>query len=121
MATFRNCPRREVAAASFGLRTNQFGFTVAWASGTVVMVEACADLANPTWPPVATNTLTSGSFYVSDPQWTKYPARFYRLHSPGAGAVTLLSTVATLLTARSRELNMSMATKATRKRYEGKN
>jgi len=31
------------------------------------------------WPPLATNTLTSGSCYFSDPQWTNYPGRYYRL------------------------------------------
>jgi len=32
--------------------------------------------------PLATNTFTGGSSYFSDPQWTNYPARFYRLRAP---------------------------------------
>ena len=36
----------------------------------------------PVWQPVQTNTLTSGSPYFSDPQWTNYPGCFYRLRSP---------------------------------------
>ena len=32
--------------------------------------------------PLQTNTLSSDSLYFSDPQWTNYPARFYRLRSP---------------------------------------
>jgi hypothetical protein len=44
------------------------------------VVEASTDLIN--WQPVQTNTLTSGSVYFSDPQWTNYPGRFYRLRSP---------------------------------------
>ena len=48
----------------------------------VIVVEACTDLANPTWSPLATNTLTGGSFYFSDPQWANHPSRFYRLRSP---------------------------------------
>ena len=32
-----------------------------------VVVEASTNLANPTWTPLATNTLTSGSAYFSDP------------------------------------------------------
>jgi hypothetical protein len=40
------------------------------------------NLANPTWYPLQTNTLTGGSFYFSDPQWTNYPGRFYRIRSP---------------------------------------
>ena len=51
-------------------------------SGLVIVVEASADLANPFWTPVGTNTLTGGSSYFSDPEWTNYPARFYRLRSP---------------------------------------
>jgi hypothetical protein len=47
-----------------------------------VGVDACTNLANPTWSPLATTTLTSGSAYFSDPQWTNYPARFYRLRWP---------------------------------------
>ena len=68
--------------ASFGVRTNQFGFNITWASGRVVVVEACTELAHPIWSPVGTNTLTDGSSYFSDPQWTNYPGRFYRLRSP---------------------------------------
>ena len=68
--------------ASFGVRTNQFGFSINWASGRVVVVEACTDLTQPIWSPVGTNTLTDGSSYFSDPQWTNHPARFYRLRSP---------------------------------------
>jgi BspA type Leucine rich repeat region (6 copies) len=67
---------------SFGVRTNQFGFNIAWASGQTVAVEACTNLANPVWSPVATNTLTGDSSYFSDPQSSNYPARFYRLRSP---------------------------------------
>jgi hypothetical protein len=32
--------------------------------------------------PVITNTLVNGTNYFSDPQWTNYPGRFYRLRSP---------------------------------------
>jgi hypothetical protein len=65
----------------FGVQNNQFGFNIAWASDTVVVVEACTNLANPAWTPVGTNTLTGGSSYFSDPDWTSYPGRFYRLRS----------------------------------------
>ena len=75
-------PRVQTRDASFGVRTTQFGFTINWASGTTVVVEACMGLANPIWIPLATNTLTSGSTYFSDAQWTNYPARLYRLRSP---------------------------------------
>ena len=45
-------------------------------------VEAGTNLANHTWPPVGTNTLSGGSSYFSDSQWTNYSRRFYRLRWP---------------------------------------
>lgn len=75
-------PRVETGGASFGVQTNRFGFTITWASDKVVVVEAATDLVNPTWSPVATNTLAVGSSYFSDPQWSSYPRRFYRVRSP---------------------------------------
>jgi hypothetical protein len=75
-------PQVQTTDSSFGVRTNQFGFNITWASGKVVVVEACTNLGNPTWIPVGTNMLTGGSSYFSDPDWTNYPARFYRLRSP---------------------------------------
>ena len=75
-------PLVQASDASFGVRTNQFGFNITWASGRVVVVEACTSVTQPIWSPVGTNTLTGGSSYFSDPQWTNHPARFYRLRSP---------------------------------------
>jgi BspA type Leucine rich repeat region (6 copies) len=75
-------PRLQTGDAGFGVRTNQFGFNINWASGQTVVVEACTNLVNPVWQRVQTNSLTSDSFYFSDPQWSNYPVRFYRLRSP---------------------------------------
>ncbi len=75
-------PKMQISDASFGVGTNHCRFTITWASGMTVVVEACTNLANPTWIPLATNTLSGGSAYFSDPQWTNYPARFYRVRSP---------------------------------------
>jgi hypothetical protein len=73
--------------ASFGVRTNGFGFNIVGTSNLVIVVEACTNLVSPVWSPVSTNTLntcigTNGSSHFSDPQWTNYPGRFYRLRSP---------------------------------------
>jgi hypothetical protein len=73
--------------ASFGVQTNQFGFNITGSSNLVIVVEVCTNLANPAWTPIGTNTLdtfigTNGTSYFSDPQWTNYPGRFYRLRSP---------------------------------------
>jgi hypothetical protein len=65
----------------FGVQTNEFGFDVSWASGMSVVVEVSTDLVKGVWSPLATNTITGGSFYFSDPQWTNYSSRFYRVRS----------------------------------------
>jgi hypothetical protein len=86
--TFGGCPtvlwnpQAQTSGASFGVRTNRFGFNITGTSNLVIVVEACMDLSNPVWQPVQTNTLMTGSAYFSDPQWTNYPGRFYRLRSP---------------------------------------
>jgi len=69
-------------AQNLSMQANQFGFTITGTSNLVIVVEASASLANPIWSPVATNTLTGGSSYFSDPQWSNYPGRFYRFRSP---------------------------------------
>jgi len=53
-----------------------------WASGMTVVVETSTNPSGKTWIPLQTNILTSGSTYFSDPEWTNYPSRFYRLQSP---------------------------------------
>jgi hypothetical protein len=72
-------PQVQTSGASFGVRTNQFGFNITGNSNLGIVVEACTNLANPVWSKVGTNTLTGGSSYFSDPQWTNYSRRFYRL------------------------------------------
>jgi hypothetical protein len=67
------------SSPSFGIQTNGFSLISSWATNTTVVVEACTNLANPTWFPLQTNTLTGGSSFFSDPQWTNQPQRFYRV------------------------------------------
>ncbi len=66
---------------SFGMSANAFGFRVSWATNVAVVVEACTNLFAPVWSPLATNTLTGGWTYFSDPAWTNYPSRLYRVRS----------------------------------------
>jgi hypothetical protein len=75
-------PQVQTGTTSFGVQTNGFGFTLTGSSNLVVVVEANASLQYPQWVPVATNTLTGGASYFSDPRWTNIPVRFYRLRSP---------------------------------------
>lgn len=65
----------------FGVVSNRFGFNINWASGMVVVVDACSDLATPAWSSLQTNFLTNGTAYFGDPEWTNFPGRFYRLRS----------------------------------------
>ena len=75
-------PQAQTHDASFGVRTNRFGFNLTGSSNLVIVVEACTNLFNPIWRPVQTNTLTTGAAYFSDSQWTNFPSRFYHLRSP---------------------------------------
>jgi hypothetical protein len=75
-------PQMQTSDGRFGVRTNRFGFNVTGTANIPVVIEACTNLANPVWSPVSTNTLTNGSSYFSDSEWTNYPARLYRLRSP---------------------------------------
>jgi hypothetical protein len=74
-------PQVPISDTSFGVRANRFGFTITGATNLTVVIEAAPDLVNPAWLPVGTNTLNDGLSYFCDPQWTNYPARFYRLRS----------------------------------------
>jgi hypothetical protein len=66
---------------SSGVRANQFGFTITWATNVPVVVEASTDLSRRVWTPIATNTLSSGTSLFTDPDWKNYPNRFYRIRS----------------------------------------
>lgn len=70
-----------LGGASFGIRTNQFGFLISWATNVPVVIEACTNL-NGAWIPLQTNSLNNGSSYFSDPQWAGYSRRFYRICLP---------------------------------------
>ena len=80
-------PQAQTGDASFGVRTNRFGFNITGSSNLVIVVEACTNLTTSVWTPVGTNTLntligTNGSSYFSDLHWTNYPGRFYRFRMP---------------------------------------
>ena len=70
------------ADESLGVRDGRFGFSVGWAGGQTIVVEACTNLADPVWVPVDTNALDGDSTYFSDPAWADRPGCFYRLTLP---------------------------------------
>ncbi len=70
-------------ATTFIADGSRFGFNITGPTNATIVVEACADLAHPTWLPVSTNILSSdGTSFFSDPQWANYPGRLYRFRSP---------------------------------------
>jgi hypothetical protein len=77
-------PNPTILGSSYGLgvQSNGFGFTISWATNLSIIVQATTNLANPVWMPLATNPLVSGTNYFSDPKWTNYPRRFYRITTP---------------------------------------
>jgi len=75
-------PQAQTGDGSFGFQSNQFGFNITGSSNLVIVVEACTNLSNPVWQPLQTVTITNGTSYFCDPQWTNYPGRFYRFSSP---------------------------------------
>jgi hypothetical protein len=77
-----DCLQMHIASASAGVRSNQFGFTITGTTNIPVAVVACTNPVNAAWLPLKTCTLTNGCIYFSDPAWTNYPARFYRLRLP---------------------------------------
>jgi hypothetical protein len=74
-------PIRPQVQIGFAEQTKQFGFNITGTYGLTVVVEAATNLAKPVWTRMATNTLAGAPSYFSDPKWTNYPRRFYRVQS----------------------------------------
>jgi hypothetical protein len=64
------------------VKSNQFGFTITGTTNIPMVLEASTNLSTAGWSPLQTCTLTNGSIYFSDPDWTNYPARIYCIRSP---------------------------------------
>ena len=75
-------PQVQTGGGTFGVVANAFGFTIVGTVNIPIVIEASTNLAHPVWLPLQSCTLTNGSLHFSDPQWTNYPARLYRLRWP---------------------------------------
>jgi len=64
------------------IRSNQFCFAISGASNAIFVVEACTNLTQPVWFPVATKSMTGDTAEFSDPNWTNYPTLYYRVRAP---------------------------------------
>jgi hypothetical protein len=71
-----------ITNAGFGIGNNQFGFTITGPANISVTVQATTNLAGRSWTNLQSCTLTNGSIYFTDPGWTNYPGRFYRIAYP---------------------------------------
>ena len=67
---------------SLGVQSNGFTFNITGTPGIPVVLEATISLGSGDWAALSSFNLTNGSVYFSDPAWTNYPARMYRLRSP---------------------------------------
>lgn len=78
--TFANAPAVlwNPQATALATADGPFGFNITGPTNATIVVEACTNLSNPVWIPVATNVLINGTNSFSDPQWTNYPSRLYR-------------------------------------------
>jgi len=68
----------EISEEGLGMQAGQFGFNMNWAPGKSVVVEACANLADPDWVPLETNVLADGTGTFNDPGGSNHVGRFYR-------------------------------------------
>jgi hypothetical protein len=75
-------PQAQTNDGNFGVRQNHFGFNIAGTPDIPLVIEASSNLAARSWTSLQSCTLTNGSIYFSDPQWSNYPARLYRIRSP---------------------------------------
>lgn len=77
-------PQIPVGDIGFNAEDGLFEFSVTSISDLVVLVQACADLANPEWLDLEIITLRNGVAHFSDPDSISEttPSRFYRLRMP---------------------------------------
>ena len=71
-----------ILRGTLGMEADVLGFTIAWAPGATVVVEAATGPIAPTWAPVSTYVLAGGLAEFYDPEPATGLARFYRLRSP---------------------------------------
>jgi hypothetical protein len=74
-------PQVQSGTPTFGVGPNGFGFTITGTIDIPIVLQASANPASRYWTTLQTCTLTNGSIYFSDPAWTNFPARFYRITS----------------------------------------
>ena len=69
-------------AQSPALRSGQFSFDITGTPDIPIVIEAATNLTNGAWVPLQTGLLSGGLLHFTDPSWTNFPARFYRIRWP---------------------------------------
>ncbi|HOW96715.1 MAG TPA: leucine-rich repeat domain-containing protein [Kiritimatiellia bacterium] len=79
-AAFCGAPAEEWTPLLLGpaVTAEAFRFSVDWADGRRVRVQASTNLLNAAWLDLATQTVAGGACEVSDTNWAAFPQRFYR-------------------------------------------
>jgi hypothetical protein len=75
-------PQIRSSDAGFGVQKNGFGFNIAGTAGIPLVIQMTTNLVAGSWVSLQGCTLTNGLIHFSDPQWTSYPSRFYRIQPP---------------------------------------
>ena len=75
-------PSIQSGGANFGVQNNVFGFTITGTTNIPIVVAASTNLAGGAWTAVQSCNVTNGSIYFSDPAWTNYSSRYYRICWP---------------------------------------
>ena len=75
-------PQAHASEPAFGVPFNRFGFIVTGTTNIPIVIEAAPGVSGAPWTPLQSCTLTNGSIYFSDPQWTNHPTRLYRMRCP---------------------------------------
>lgn len=70
-------PINALRVSPAAIQSNVFAFNITGLSNQSIFVSASTGFTN--WIPLETNTLGSGSFLFTDPAWTNFPSRFYRV------------------------------------------
>ena len=65
-----------------GVKTNEFGFNISWASNVTITVQAITNVNGTNWTALQTCLVTNGLLHFNDSTWTSYPQRFYRIKWP---------------------------------------
>ena len=69
-------------AQSPALRSGQFSFDITGTPDIPIVIEAATNLTNGDSAPLQSGLLSGGLLHSTDPSWTNFPARFYRIRWP---------------------------------------